>query len=44
MFDNDHDPTKKKGAKGGSCLIDIHLTRLLAVYSKHYITAVVADG
>lgn len=30
--------------KGGSSLIDIHLTRLMAVYSKHYITTVMADG
>lgn len=39
VFVNDHDTTKGKNS-----LIDIHLTRLLAMHRKHYITSVMANG
>lgn len=39
VFDNECDTTKRRNS-----LVDIHLTRLLAMHSKHYITTVVANG
>lgn len=42
MFDDEHDAILEVKKKGGSSFIDIHLTRLMIAYSKHYITTAMA--